>query len=426
VEVKAHGRRSASRRRASDGARDKVWAVAPAALRYDRSVFSKRTRWDLTTNRLSQLLARKRRQGIAVLDLTESNPTRAGLVADRDLLAPLASEASLRYEPAPLGLPSVREAVAADFRARGLDLPAERVVVTASTSESYAFLFKLLCDSGDAVLVPRPSYPLFGFLAQLESVAVESYALRYDDEWSIDLAELRATLDGHARARAICVVHPNNPTGSFVKREEATELLALAADRGLAVISDEVFADYAFAPDGRRHASFASDGPALAFALGGLSKSCGMPQVKLGWIAVAGPDEQRRAALARLELIADTYLSVATPTQVAAPTWLAQRQRLTRPIAARVAANLTSLRERLVRAPASGLLNTEGGWYAVLRVPATMTEEERVLDLLERLNVLVHPGFFFDFPHEAYIVVSLLPEGQVFREGLARLIGALE
>ena len=390
------------------------------------AVFSTRTQWNLTANRLSQLLERKRRRGEIVLDLTESNPTRVGLVAAADLLAPLSAEAARCYEPAPLGLPAARGAVAADFTGRGLEVSEERVVLTAGTSESYAFLFKLLCDPGDVVLVPRPSYPLFEFLARLESVGVATYPLVHDGEWHVDPTGLRLALDEQPRARAICVVHPNNPTGSFVKREEAAALLALAAQRGVAVVSDEVFADYALADDPRRLPSFASDAPVLAFTLGGLSKSCGLPQMKLGWIVVSGPPDARREALARLEVIADTYLSVSTPVQLAAPSWLARRAELTRPIAERIASNLATLRELVVEAPLATLLGVEGGWYAVLRVPATRSEEELVVAMLERHGVLVHPGFFFDFAHEAYLVLSLLPQSDVFCEGVARLLGGLE
>jgi alanine-synthesizing transaminase len=276
------------------------------------------------------------------------------------------------------------------------------------------------------VLVPRPSYPLFEFLARLESVSVTSYPLVYDGEWHIDLAALRMALDAQPCARAVCVVHPNNPTGSFVKRDEAERLLALAAERGVAIVADEVFADYAFAEDPRRFRSFVAAGPALTFTLGGLSKACGLPQMKLGWIVVAGPSDARREALARLEVVADTYLSVSTPTQVAARSWLARRADLAQPIAGRVAANLATLRAELARAPLATLLNTEGGWYAVLQVPATRTEEERIVTLLEHEGVLVHPGFFFDFPREAYVVLSLLPQRDVFAEGLARLLRTLQ
>jgi alanine-synthesizing transaminase len=382
-------------------------------------MFSSRARWDLQPNRLSQLVASKRSRGCRVLDLTEANPTHAGIPCPDDLLAPLAHADARRYDPAPFGLPAARAAAAADFQRRGFPLPPERVFLSASTSEAYAFLFKLLADPGDEILVPRPGYPLFDFLATLESVAVRSYPLCYDGVWHLDLPALRALVG--PRTRAIVVVNPNNPIGAFLKREERSALDELCAERELALVSDEVFADYSFRDDPRRAASVAADGSGLAFALGGLSKSCGLPQLKLAWTAVSGPESQRTEALARLEVIADTYLSVSTPAQVALPTLLARREELQAPIRARLQGNLQALRTR-VAGSAATLLAPEGGWYAVLRVPATLSEEERVVRLLAERDVLVHPGYFFDFPHEAHLVLSLLTPGDVFAEGVERLL----
>jgi alanine-synthesizing transaminase len=273
-------------------------------------MFSARTAWDLTPNRLA-LLLEERRAGREVLDLTETNPTRAGFVAPPDLLALLADPAALRYDPQPAGLPAARAAVAADFARRGVAVAPEHVVLTASSSEAYALLFKLLADPGDQVLVPQPSYPLFDYLARLESVEAAPYALAYDGEWHLPLPAVEAALT--ERTRAVVVVSPNNPTGSFLKREEAAGLAALCARRGLALIADEVFADYPLREDPRRAPSLAAEAAALSFALGGLSKSCALPQLKLGWIAVGGEAALREAALARLEVVADTYLSVGTP-----------------------------------------------------------------------------------------------------------------
>jgi aspartate/methionine/tyrosine aminotransferase len=360
-------------------------------------MFSARTRWNLSANRLAAVLEAKRRGGVRVLDLTESNPTRAGLAAPADLLANLSRPASLLYEPAPFGLRGAREAVAADHLRRGGKVDPDRILLTASTSEAYAFLFKLLCDPGDEVLVPRPGYPLFEYLASLESVRVSPYAFDHDGQW-------------HLSASAL---------------DELLALEAFCAEHGLAMISDEVFADYAFAGDPRRASSVARDGPALAFSLGGLSKSCALPQLKLAWCAVTGPEALRREAWSRLEVVADTYLSVSTPVQHAAPALLARREELQAPVRARLAANLAALRARLAGDSPASLLEPEGGWYAVLRIPATLPEEERVLRLLEDHDVLVHPGYFFDFPREAYLVLSLLPEPAVFAEGAARTLDAL-
>ncbi|PYQ14908.1 MAG: pyridoxal phosphate-dependent aminotransferase [Acidobacteria bacterium] len=386
-------------------------------------MFSARTGWNLAANRLSSLRAAKRRGGARVLDLTETNPTRVGIAYPPDLLAPLADPGSLRYEPAPRGLEPARRTVAEDCRRRGAAADPARIILASSTSEAYAWLFKLLCDPGDAVLVPRPSYPLFDYLARLESVDTSPYPLSYDGEWHLSLEAVARAIT--PRTRALVLVSPNNPTGSYVKRVEAEQLLALCAERGLAVVSDEVFADYAFAPDPRRAPSLAGDGPALAFSLGGLSKSCGLPQLKLAWIAVGGPESLRRAALERLEVVADTYLSVSTPVQRAAPALLARRSELQGPIARRVSANLDALRRRLQGGSSASVLQVEGGWSAVLQVPATESEEDRVIRLLEEHDVLVHPGYFFDFAGEAYLVLSLLPPPAEFAQAVDRILGVL-
>ena len=386
-------------------------------------MFSERTRWDLRPNRLAERLAAKRASGARVLDLTETNPTRVGLPYPDDVLAPLARAEARRYEPQPFGLPAARQAVAADFARRGFPVGPDRVVLSASTSEAYAFLFKLLCDPGDEVLVPRPGYPLFDFLATLESVQVRTYPLRFDGEWHVDLPAVRTALG--PRTRAVVAVSPHNPTGACLRRDEQDALETLCAAHGAALVSDEVFADYAFREEPRRAASVARDGPALAFALGGLSKSCGLPQLKLAWTAVTGPEPLRRDALARLEVVADTYLSVSTPVQVAAPELLARREELQRPIRLRLRANLETLRAAIGPGCPATLLEPEGGWSAVLRVPATRSEEERVTRLLEERDVLVHPGFFFDFPQEAFLVLSLLPPEADFAAGVARLVADL-
>jgi len=386
-------------------------------------MFSARTLWNLTANRLASLAAARRSAGGAFFDLTQSNPTQVGLPYPDDLLTPLSDASVLRYEPSPFGLRAAREAVSADYRRRGMEVPPDHVALTASSSEAYGFLFKLLCDPGDTVLVPRPSYPLFEYLAGLESVAVEPYPLRYDGEWHVDLAALaRAAAAG---ARAVVVVNPNNPTGSYVKREEAARIREIAADAGAAIISDEVFADYPLRADGRRVDCLAGPGPALVFCLGGLSKSCGLPQLKVGWIAVSGPGPVRDEALARLEVVADTYLSVGTPAQRALPRLLARLPELQQPIAARVAGNLDRLRRRTAAPCPVTLLEPEGGWYATLQVPATATEEEHVTRLLEEDGVLVHPGYFFDFPREAYLVVSLLPPPDDFTAAIDRLLARM-
>jgi alanine-synthesizing transaminase len=383
-------------------------------------LFSARSHFDLTPNRLSVLLAERRHARAPILDLTESNPTAVGLPGPSWAVEALADASSLRYEPTPFGLETARAAVAADYARRDVTLDPASIVLTASSSEAYSHLFKLLCDPGDAVLVPRPSYPLFDYLAALDGVRTVPYSLEYDGEWHVGAPALSAALT--ERTRAVVVVNPNNPTGSFLKHDEARAIEAFCAENDLALVSDEVFADFAFSEDARRAASLAGCGAALTFCLGGLSKSCGLPQLKLGWVAVAGPAGLRSAALERLEVIADTYLSVGTPIQRAAPAILSRASELQAPIRARVRANLGALQALLGDSAAVSALRVEGGWSATLRVPATRTEEAWVETLLVDHGVLVHPGYFFDFPHEAFVVASLLPEPAVFSEGIERLL----
>jgi len=382
-------------------------------------MFSSRLNWDLRPNRISALLEARRRAGGRILDLTESNPTQAGLsYPAAEILRALGDARSLRYEPSPAGAAEARDAVAAYYASRGAGVAADRIVLTASTSEAYSYAFKLLADPGDEVLAPRPSYPLFEFLARLESVRVVDYPLEYDGSWRIDFAALEAALT--PRARAIVVVNPNNPTGSFLKTGELERLVALAAGRGLAIVSDEVFSDYAFEPDAERVSTLAGVTGALTFSLSGLSKIAGLPQMKLGWIVTAGPEELRAGALARLELIADTYLSAAAPAQYGAARLMDAGAKVREQISARVRKNLAWLRGA-VAGSALSVLAVEGGWYATLEVPRTRSEEEWTLELLERDGVLVQPGFFYDFQSEAFLVASLLTPPDVFREGVGRV-----
>jgi alanine-synthesizing transaminase len=380
-------------------------------------VFSSRLNWSLRPNRLSALLEEKRAAGVDVLDLTESNPTRAGFAYPQaEILTALADTDALRYHPSPRGLDSAREAVAGYYRDRGTKILVENILLTASTSEAYAYLFKLLANPGDEILAPRPSYPLFEFLADLESVHIRQYPLRYDGVWHVDFDALEQAIT--PRTRAIVVVNPNNPTGSFLKRAELDVLDSLAAERGLAILSDEVFRDYAFADEGDRVSTLAGERQALTFSMSGLSKIAGLPQMKLGWIVASGP--RRAEALEALELIADTYLSVSTPVQVALSRLLALSGGIMEQIRQRTASNLARLRETMLGSAAT-LLRTEGGWYAVLQVGRSRSEEEWTLKLLGESNILVQPGFFFDFESEAFLVLSLLPEPAKFAEGVSRL-----
>lgn len=387
-------------------------------------MFSSRIVSDLVPNRLSAAVARLRQGRVAFDDLTESNPTRVGLSYPARLLDSISAPAGLDYDPRPFGLASAREAVAGDFRRRGMRVLRDRIVLTASTSEAYSLLFKLLCDPGDEVLVPVPSYPLFEYLATLDAVQPRPYALDYHGAWSVDVDGLtRATTD---RTRAVVVVNPNNPTGSYLKRAELDDLAAHCRARGLALIGDEVFAEYVLDADLPRTTSVLAQRQALTFGLGGLSKSLGLPQMKLGWIAVAGPDDLVKPALERLELICDTYLSVAAPVQVGLPALLAEGASVRTEIRDRVTRNYRALVQTAPRCPAVSVLPAEGGWSAVLQVPAMQSEESLVLQLLEHEHVLVHPGYFFDFPREAFLVVSLLPRPETFDRAIDRVFARIE
>ena len=383
-------------------------------------MFSSRLPGNLRPNRLSERLAAKRRSGAAILDLTESNPTAANFAYPAEaILQALADARSLRYEPSPAGLPEAREAVADYYAARGQAVEPERILLTASTSEAYSYLFKLLADPGDEVLVPRPSYPLCAFLADLESVRIVPYPLVYHGTWALDLDALARAVT--PRTRAIVLVNPNNPTGSFLKKDERKEMLRLCAERNLALLSDEVFADYSFKPDARRVESLADVEEVPTFCLSGLSKVAGLPQMKAGWMVLAGPSAERAAVRERLELIADTYLSVGTPVQHALPQLLALGAGIREQIAGRVRGNLAFL-QSAVEGTACCALDVEGGWYAILQVPRTRSEEDWCLELLDQDGVLVQPGFFYDFDSEAFLVVSLLPPPDTFQEGIRRLL----
>jgi alanine-synthesizing transaminase len=387
-------------------------------------MFSSRFHWDLAPNRIARLLNEKRSAGAPVLDLTESNPTHAGLSYPTGIAEALADPRGLTYDPQPAGLRAAREAVCRYYAAAGETVKPERVLMTASTSEAYAYLFKLLTDPGDEVLVPRPSYPLFEFLAEMESLRVVSYPLAYHGGWSIDCEALAEAVT--ARTRAIVLVNPNNPTGSFVKRDELARLVELCRARGLALISDEVFADYGFGEDARRVRSLAGVTEAAAFAMSGLSKIAGLPQMKLGWIVVAGPANVRYEAMEKLELIADTYLSVSSPVQHAAARLIELGMEIRNQILSRVRENLAWFEVEVAKAPACRILAVEGGWYATLQVPRIRREEEWTLELLAEDDVLVQPGFFYDFETEAFLVLSLLTEPGVFQEGYRRVLSRME
>jgi alanine-synthesizing transaminase len=390
-------------------------------------MFASRTGWRLEQNPLGRAVEERRRKGPEILDLTESNPTRCGFNYDsRQILTALANPRSLTYEPDPRGLLTAREAIAAYYAERGVKAAPEQIFLTTSTSEAYSYVFRLLADAGDELLVPSPGYPLFDFLAQLSDLELSSYPLEYDHGWRIDLAALGRRVGG--RTRAILAVHPNNPTGSFVREREIEAIIKLCNRHSLALVADEVFADFPFAADiaghedGPRVMTHAGEQRALTFTLSGISKICALPQMKLAWIVASGPPDLLRDALARLEVIADTYLSTSAPLAHALPALLETRKAIQPQILERVRGNLQQLDEQLARTSQASRLEVEGGWYAVLKLPSARSDEDWAVTLVREEGVLAHPGHFFDFRTDGFLVLSLLPPDDTFERGVARIL----
>jgi alanine-synthesizing transaminase len=386
-------------------------------------MFASRTEWVLTPNRLSRNIAERRRQGLEVLDLTESNPTRCGFEAGKEILQAFDDARSLLYEPDPRGLLRAREAVCGYYAARGAQVSPEQIFLTTSTSEGYSYAFRLLANPGDQVLIPQPSYPLFHFLAGLNDLEAVSYPLLYERGWRMDLEAAEKSLS--SRAKAIVVVHPNNPTGSYVKTDELSFLAGICEKNQTALIADEVFADYALEKSDQCVASHAGVSEVLTFTLSGLSKISALPQMKLGWVVVNGPPELLSAALERLEVIADTYLSVSAPVAHALPKLLEPSKDVQARIMERLRKNLAAVDEALRSSSDLCRLKIEGGWYAILEVPATLSDEDWAVELLSRDGVLVHPGHFYDFPSDGDLVISLLTEEEVLREGMTRILARI-
>jgi aspartate/methionine/tyrosine aminotransferase len=387
--------------------------------------FARRTSWNLTTNRYTEALAAHRRAGREVLDLTASNPTTIGLCYREDkLLKALVHGEALTYNPEPKGLRPAREAVSTYYAAHGSQVSPDNLILTTSTSEAYSFLFRLLCDPGDTVLVPAPSYPLFDFLADLHDVKLEPYELVYDHGWQIDFHSAQAAIERASstasRCRAVLAVHPNNPTGSFVKPPEAKELNRICAANDMAIVADEVFLDYSLAKD--PPLTLSSNSTVLTFTLSGLSKISGLPQMKIAWIAANGPQPLLSDAMSRLEVIADTYLSMNAPLQWAVPVMLEERHGIQRQLRQRMTGNLAVLDAELASQELCRRLEVEGGWYAVLRVPVVGPDEDLAIVLLRETGVLVQPGHFYDFASDGHLVISLITPGDEFAEGIRRLL----
>jgi alanine-synthesizing transaminase len=385
-------------------------------------MFSKRTNWNLKTNRLSAALAAHRGAGKPLIDLTVSNPTECGFQYDPEvILSALRNPGSLKYEPNPRGLTAARGAVAEYYKERGAAVSTDDIFLTTGTSEAYSYVFRTLCNPHDEVLIPEPSYPLFEFLADIQDVQLVRYPLVYDYGWQIDFHALEEAIT--PRTRGVIVVHPNNPTGHFCKTVEMRKLNDICSARKIAIIADEVFLDFAL--KAKQVATFAANSGALTFTMSGLSKICGLPQMKAAWLIVSGPGSSKAPALARLEVIADTYLSMNAPIQWALPTLLGQRQGFQKQLMSRVNENLSALDKQLAGQKSCSRLEVEGGWNAVIRVPAIRSDEELALELLAAKGVYVHPGHFYDFPSKGTVVVTLILAEQGFAEGVGRLLSML-
>jgi len=393
------------------------------------SFFARRTSWNLATNRYTEALEAHRRAGRVLLDLTASNPTTVGLhYREDELMRALTDREALRYEPQSKGLLTAREAVAAYYAEHGARVSPDDLILTTSTSEAYSFVFRLLCNPGDAVLVPTPSYPLFDFLADIQDVKLFPYELVYDHGWQLEVMSLFGAVDRAlatgARCGAVLAVHPNNPTGSFLQGRELQLLNDTCAENDMAIVADEVFLDYALGKQPPR--TCAANEEALTFTLSGLSKISGLPQMKVAWIAVSGPPALKNEALARLEVIADTYLSMNAPLQLALPTMLEERDHIQPQLMQRVQTNIAELDQQLVAQKLCQRLDVEGGWYAIVRVPVHGSDEELAIALLRQKNVLVQPGHFYDFAADGYLVVSLITPGPEFAEGVKRLLALID
>ena len=393
----------------------------------DEFTFAERTNWEMLSNQLMARLRDMRHEGVQILDLTESNPTRCQFHYPKEkILVALSDPANMAYDPSPSGSLEAREAIAAYYQNKGFSISPHQIFLTASTSEAYTFLFRLLANPSERIFFPRPSYPLFEFLVDLNDIKMDVYPLQYKQDpqkqlaqWSIDFHALEAEIQ--STTRGIVLVHPNNPTGSFIQEEERSQLNKICYKHQVAIISDEVFSDYKFQEE-YVPLSLIDNVEVLTFVLGGLSKSLGLPQMKLSWIVVNGPEALVKSSTERLEIILDTYLSVNIPAQNALKTWLSWQPQMNKEILMRLKGNYRFLMESLPEVPECQLFHAQGGWYAILRLPSVQKEEEWVVDFLTKDHVFVHPGYFFDFYEEPCIVLSLLPSEDIFQEGVIRLL----
>jgi len=382
-------------------------------------MFSSRTDWNTAPNRLSGLAAEKRLRGETIVDLTESNPTKCEFSYPfREIIGALDTPSITSYQPEPFGLLSARKAIAEYYAEQGNAITPEQIILTSSTSEAYSFLFKLLCNFGDEVVAPQPSYPLFEYLCRLNDITLRNYRLDYDGEWHIDFESLQKQFT--EKTRSIVLVHPNNPTGSYLKQNEFDRVSSLADKHRLSIITDEVFGPYYILPDVRRAHILNSQSPVLSFSLNGISKLLGLPQFKLSWIVAHGSSPHTAEALKKLEIICDTFLSVNTPVQLALPKLLCDFSDVGNQIRTRIQANYRLLQNIFMESTIS-VLRAEGGWYAILQLPRKNNDEEWAEQILIKKNIIVQPGHFYDFERESCIIVSLLPISKFFKESIEEI-----
>ncbi len=383
-------------------------------------MFAKRTDWEFHSNQITLQLDVLKQNAVDVIDLTESNPTRCGFVYPSEkILNTLSDPANLSYQPHPQGMLCARQAVSQYYQRLKVDIDPEKIFLTASTSEAYSYLFRLLADPGDHILIAQPGYPLFQFLADINDLHVDFYSLAYEDGWHIDFETIENQIS--KKTRVLILVNPNNPTGSYIKKDELTALNHLCQKHHIAMICDEVFFDYPFEDDQKNFLSLAHNRSTLTFTLSGISKILALPQMKIGWIVVGGPEDQVQESLQRLEVISDTFLSVSTPAQNALPQWFSTQEKIQKELKYRTAVNRSELKKMAEHFPQCRLLEAEGGWYAILKIPGIKNEEQWVLELLNEGHVYVHPGYFFDFEDEPCLVLSLLTQPQRFQEGIKRI-----
>ncbi len=384
-------------------------------------MFSTRTNWHRQPNRFTELLESRRREGSVIFDLTKSNPTHCGInYPEREILAALSHPGSLQYQPDPMGLLSSRDEIARYYRKKNLTVQTSNIFLTASTSEAYSFIFRLLCNPGDAVLAPVPSYPLFEYLAQVNDIQLQHYHLLYDHGWYIDIDSMKNAIT--KSTKAIVLVNPHNPTGMYLKKDAWFQIGELARQHELALIVDEVFTEYSLGDTSHNFGSTAASNDVLTFTLNGISKMCGFPQLKLGWVIVSGESAAAREAINRLEILCDTFLSVNTPVQVGLPQLLKAGEHVRQKIIARIKSNYDHVRKLMNKQSHASCLTADGGWYCTLRMPRIKSDEQWSLELLEHRGVCIYPGYFFDFEEEGYLVASLLTEEQTFCDAINHIL----